>query len=361
MKIKQLSLIFKNKKVLITGNTGFKGSWLSLWMIKFGAKVYGYSNNVPTNPSNYKSLGLNKKITQIFGDVRDKEKFEKKIKLIKPDFIFHLAAQAIVKDSYQNPYKTWETNTFGTINLLEALKKFKKSCTVIIITSDKSYKNLELKRGYKENDILGGKDPYSASKASAGIAVYSYINSFFSVSKNIKIAVARAGNVIGGGDWTKDRLIPDCMKSWSNKKKIIIRNPNSTRPWQHVLEALSGYLFLAYYLKKKKGINGEAFNFGPSKSSNYTVLDILKILEKKLSKFNWSVEKSDKKFYESKLLKLNCNKATKKLGWKSILSINEIIDYLAIWYDFYYKKNKNLYNFSLNQIDEFEKILIKKL
>ena len=361
MKIKHLSNLFKDKRVLITGNTGFKGSWLSLWMIKFGAKVYGFSKNIPTNPSNFKVLKLNKYVNQTFGDIRNKKNFEKRIIQIKPDFIFHLAAQAIVKDSYKDPYNTWQTNTFGTINLMESIKKLKKRCTVILITSDKSYKNLELNRGYHENDLLGGKDPYSASKASADIAIYSYVNSFFYNSKKIKIAVARAGNVIGGGDWTKDRLIPDCFKSWSNKKKIFIRNPNSTRPWQHVLEALSGYLFLAYYLNKDQRLHGEVFNFGPNQRSNYSVLKILLLLKKKFSNFKWEVRKNKTKFYESKLLKLNSNKAKKILGWKSILNIEEMINFLCDWYKLYYMKNSDLLNFSLIQIKNFEKILEKKL
>jgi len=361
MKIKHLSNLFENKKVLITGNTGFKGSWLSLWMIRLGAKVYGLSNNIPTNPSNYKSFKLNKYINQTFADIRNKKNLEKKVLEIKPDFIFHLAAQAIVSKSYDDPYYTWETNTFGTINLLESLKKLQKKCIVVLITSDKSYKNLELNRGYHENDLLGGKDPYSASKASADIAIYSYINSFFLDSKHIKIAVARAGNVIGGGDWTKDRLIPDCFKSWSKNKNIYVRNPNSTRPWQHVLEALSGYLFLAYYLNKNKKLNGEVFNFGPNIKSNYSVSKILKLLEINLPNLRWKIKKNKKNLYESKLLKLNCQKASKRLGWKSVLGINDIIAFLCKWYNAYYDKNFDLYNFSLNQIKDFEKILEKKL
>lgn len=360
MKIRNITNIFKNKKIFITGNTGFKGSWLSLWMISIGAKVYGYSKNIPTNPSLYRSLNLEKHIIQTYADIRNKKKLKKKILQIKPDFIFHLAAQSIVKDSYENPSYTWETNTFGTINLIETFKDLKNKCVAVLITSDKSYKNLELKRGYSEDDILGGKDPYSASKASADIAIYSYINSYFLNNKNVKIATARAGNVIGGGDWSKDRLVPDCMNSWSKGEKILIRNPKSTRPWQNVLEALSGYLFLAYNLKKNDKFHGEVFNFGPNTKSNYSVLHILNYIKKRLPNFEWMIKSNKKKFYESKLLKLNCNKALKKLKWKSVLNIHEIVEYLTSWYDGYYKKI-DMFNFSINQIKKFEKILEKKL
>ena len=271
--------IFKNKKVLITGHTGFKGSWLSIWMHSLGANVLGISKNIPTYPSHYQLTGLDKIIKSKQLDLKDKKKLKKIIEDFKPDFIFHLAAQAIVKNSYVNPINTWESNLNGTIHLLESIKHIKK-IVVILITSDKVYKNLEIKRGYSENDLLGGIDPYGASKSATEIAIKSYIKSYFTNRRNkVLIAVARAGNVIGGGDWSENRLVPDCMKAWLKNKEVLIRNSNSTRPWQHVLEVLSGYISLAYKLNFNQKIHGQAFNFGP-KNKNYKVIEILKKIKK---------------------------------------------------------------------------------
>ena len=218
-------------------------------------------------------------------DLKDLKKLKLIFKKYKPDFVFHLAAQSLVKESYNSPIQTFQSNTIGTLNVLECIRNLSKKCISIIITSDKSYKNLELNRGYKENDILGGKDPYSASKASAELIIQFYINSFFSSKSNNKIvAIARAGNVIGGGDWSKNRLIPDCVKAWSKNKIAIIRNPKSTRPWQHVLEALRGYLNLAIKLSKNSNLHGEAFNFGPKNSQNKTVVELTNQAKK-----NWKI------------------------------------------------------------------------
>ena len=275
--MKKFRNIFNKKKVLITGHTGFKGSWLSLWMCLLGANVLGISKNFVTKPSHAKFLNFNENIDQHFFDIQNQKKLKKIINSFKPDFIFHLAAQALVHQSYKEPFETWKTNTFGTLNLLECLKNIKKNCVAIIITSDKCYKNLEIKRGYNENDKLGGDDPYSASKAAADIAIQSYIKSYFSSKKTkVRIGIARAGNVIGGGDWSENRLIPDCIKSWSKNKVATLRSPNSTRPWQHVLEALSGYLFFASHLKIKSCLHGEIFNFGPAKQNNYRVIEVVK-------------------------------------------------------------------------------------
>ena len=231
---------FKNKKILVIGHTGFKGSWLSLTLSSLNAKIYGISDTIPTKPSNFEILKIKKKLVQdIRCDIRDYKNLKKNIDKIKPEIIFHLAAQSLVKRSYDKPIETWTTNLIGTTNLLDVMRNYKKKCILVLITSDKSYKNVEKKSGYVETDILGGFDPYSASKASAELSIQSYIKSFFSEKKSsLRIGVARAGNVIGGGDWSQDRLIPDCIKSWSKNKKVNIRNFNSTRPWQHVLEAV---------------------------------------------------------------------------------------------------------------------------
>jgi len=350
---------FRNKTVLVTGHTGFKGSWLTSWLTLLGSKVIGLSINIPSYPSHFKALKLEKKIIHKKVDVRNLKLMKNIFKKYQPDYIFHLAAQALVKKSYSEPIYTWQTNTVGTLNILESLKEVKKKCSVVIITSDKSYRNLEIKRGYVENDILGGSDPYSASKASAELAIQSYINSFFSSKKTkIKIGIARAGNVVGGGDWSSDRLIPDCVKSWAKNKKVLIRNPKSTRPWQHVLEAVNGYLLLAYSLTKNKKLHGEAFNFGPNHKKNYSVIFLVNIMKKFWKKVSWKVIKKNKiRFHESNLLKLNCNKAKSKLKWKSILSFSETIKMVARWYKFYYTKSKNVYEITINQIKEYENLL----
>jgi len=355
---------FNGKKVIITGHTGFKGSWLTLWLIHLGAKVTGISDRTPTNPSNFEANQLKKKINHFKFDIRNKKKFLFIINKIKPDYIFHLAAQSLVKKSYKNPVETFETNTFGTLNLLEALKKvkFKKKCSVVIITSDKSYKNLEIKRGYKENDRLGGHDPYSASKACAELIIQSYINSFLKDNKRLFISIARAGNVIGGGDWSADRLIPDCIRSIQKKRKLKVRFAKSTRPWQHVLEAIFGYMILAIKQKNDNKINGNAFNFGPNNKSSLSVIGLVKEFKKKWPILNWQIVKSKKKIFESGLLKLNSDKALRILNWKCLMNANQTIILLVNWYKFFFEKKRktSMYDYSINQIKFYEKLIANK-
>ncbi len=357
MKKNELKKIFKNKRIVVTGHTGFKGSWLSYWLIKNGAKVIGVSKNIPTNPSHYRNLNLKKKIKEYFLKIEDINKLKNVIKKINPDFIFHLAAQSLVKKSFLDPIDTWKSNTFGTLSLLESLRLLKKKVVVILITSDKSYKNLELDRGYKENDILGGEDPYSGSKGATEILINSYIKSYFDKKNcNISIAVARAGNVIGGGDWSPDRLIPDCIRSWSKGKKVLIRNPHSTRPWQHVMEVIYGYMILAIKLKKNKNIHGEVFNFGPSIKNKMRVIDIVKRMRINWKKVSWKILKKNKNFKESKLLQLNSKKAKKKLNWNCILSTAETINFVTSWYKNFYTKKNNL-ALTSKQIETYEKLI----
>ncbi len=357
----KLSNYYKNKKILITGHTGFKGAWLSLVLSNFGAKILGISKNIPTTPSLYAATKLNKKINTKFLDIKDLNKLKKVIKKFNPDIIFHLAAQSLVKKSFLKPVETFSTNSIGTLNILESIRDLKKKCNIIIITSDKCYENREVKKGYKETDRFGGKDPYSASKASAEIILYSYFNSFIKKKDNLRISIARAGNVVGGGDWSDHRLVPDIIKSWSKNKTVNIRNLKSTRPWQHVLEAIFGYLLLCYKLNKKKNLNGEAFNFGPSGNYNYStkeVLEKLKILWPKKSKIK---VKKNFNITESTLLKLNCTKAKKKLSWVPILNFNSTFNLTISWYiNFYLKRKKNIYNFSKNQIDRYLVNFLKK-
>ena len=355
--------LFKNKTVIITGHTGFKGSWLSIWLIYLGAKVIGISNDIPTKPSNFVLNHLQSRVKNIKADVRNKKKLVELIKLYRPDYIFHLAAQSLVKKSYLHSKYTFETNSIGILNILEALVKYdaKKVCSVVIVTSDKSYRNLELKRGYKEDDILGGYDPYSASKACAELIIQCYLKSFFEKKKKIKISVARAGNVIGGGDWSENRIIPDCMRSIFYKKSLIIRFPNSTRPWQHVLEALYGYMILALKQKNNKNIVGNVFNFGPNNRTSIKVIDLIKRIKSQWNILNWRILKSKKSVYESKLLKLNSDKAHKILKWKCFMNADESINMVVNWYKFYFNnKNKNMYNFSIKQIKEFENLVKSK-
>ncbi len=343
---------FYKKKIIITGHTGFKGSWLSLWMHLMGAKVLGISNSEITTPSNFKTFNLGKKIISKNIDIRNYKLLRKQIYKFKPDFIFHLAAEAIVKRAFLNPKKTWETNTLGTLNILEILKNYNKKVTTIIITSDKVYKNKEITKGYKENDELGNLDPYSASKASADLAAQSYIRYYLLNKKNLKIALARAGNVIGGGDWSEGRLVPDCIKSWSKNKKVLLRNPNSTRPWQHVLDVLHGYILLSINLSKNKKLNGEAFNFGPKIGKNNQVLNVVKEMEKLWSKAKWKINKKNN-FFESKLLHLNSIKSKKNLNWNCVLNLKKTIYFTIMWYKNYYKEPKNIFDFSIDQIKKF--------
>tara|TARA_B100000575_G_scaffold23332_1_gene15887 strand:- start:988 stop:2052 length:1065 start_codon:yes stop_codon:yes gene_type:complete len=342
--------VFKNKKILITGHTGFKGSWLSLWLSNIGAKVYGISLKTK-NINHFNSLKI-RGVRSNYFDIKDQNKTRKVFKKIKPDFVFHLAAQALVKRSYDNSTETFLSNSIGTLNILEGLKCLKNNCTAVIITSDKVYKNFEVKRGYKENDIIGGQDPYSASKGCAELIIESYFSSFLKKNKNLRIAVARAGNVIGGGDWSQDRLIPDCAKSWKNKKPVILRNPNSTRPWQNVLDVIRGYMILAKTLKANNKLNGKPFNFGPQGNENYAVKDVIKILKKNWNKFNFKIKQSKKNYKEANLLKLNSSKANKILKWKCVLKFNQSVELTANWYKNYFN-TKDVRKTSLLTLEKY--------
>ena len=352
------SNIYNKKKVLITGHTGFKGSWLTTWLVNLGADVTGVSKDIPTTPSMFESLNIENKINHYFEDIRNYDALSQIIKSEKPDFIFHLAAQAIVSESYLDPVETISTNVIGTMNVLESVKNFKKKCTVVLITSDKAYENKEWIWGYKETDTLGGSDIYSGSKGAAELVIKSYFDSFLKHNKNLYIGISRAGNVVGGGDWAKNRIVVDCVKSWSKNKIVNIRQPNSTRPWQHVLEPISGYLTLGMELQKNYNINGEAFNFGPNSESNSTVLELITDLgvawtesnDQKLYKVT-----SSKKFKESVLLKLNCDKSLQLLNWTTNLKYNEMILFINDWYKNYFD-GKDMYKFTIKQIKSYQKL-----
>jgi CDP-glucose 4,6-dehydratase len=348
---------YKGKKVLVTGNTGFKGSWLTQWLIALGADVTGISDRVPTTPSLFEVLQLDSKIDHHFLDVRDAEALRSIVGKTAPDFVFHLAAQAIVSESYNDPLNTISTNVIGTANMLEALKSLDKPCTAIIITSDKCYENVEWERGYKETDHLGGKDIYSASKGAAELIIHAYHYSFFKKGSPVRIASVRAGNVIGGGDWALNRIVPDCFRAWANEKPVEIRNPKSTRPWQHVLEPLSGYLRMGQQLANDAKYNGEAYNFGPHAQQDETVLEVLETLathwDFKNMKEKFVYDKNSS-FHEAALLKLDCEKAKEELQWESTLEFKQTIALTAKWYNRYYNSDKaSIADFTLEQINEY--------
>jgi CDP-glucose 4,6-dehydratase len=355
--------IYRHKKILITGNTGFKGSWLSVWLLSMGAEVYGLSVDIPTKPSAFEELGLSKKVRHTVGDVCDLNRVKELIHTIEPDFVFHLAAQPIVSVSYKAPVDTIMSNVIGTTNVLEALRLYSKPCVAVIITSDKCYDNVEWVWGYKETDALGGKDIYSGSKGAAEVIFKSYYHSFFKKPDSlIRVATARAGNVIGGGDWALDRIVPDTMRSWSKQESVEIRNPRATRPWQHVLEPLSGYLLLGKMLYENPQFNGESFNFGPNDTHTHTVEDILKDLSA-----TWHIEKEkayratgDIKFHEAGLLKLNCDKALYDMRWTPVLSYGELIRYTGDWYYRFYEGDRDMYAYTVGQINDYCNLAVKK-
>ncbi len=350
-----LNQTFYSKKVIVTGHTGFKGSWLSKWLVTLGAEIYGVSIDVPSHPSHFSVIGLDREINDIRLDIKDTRHLNQLFLDIKPDFVFHLAAQSLVGKSYENPPDTWQVNTIGTMNVLEALRQLKNQCVVVLITSDKAYKNNEWIWGYRENDALGGNDPYSASKASAELVINSYIHSFFEKEGNIRIGIGRAGNVIGGGDWADRRIVPDCARSWAQNQIVPIRNPNATRPWQHVLEPLSGYLALAGCLHKNNEFHGEAFNFGPQSNHDYSVADLANEMKIHWNQAQWiNTSQEADNFYESKLLKLNCDKALHLLDWRSIWDFNTTVRETALWYKKYYASPKALMTkFTLAQISDY--------
>ncbi|PQJ21107.1 CDP-glucose 4,6-dehydratase [Tenacibaculum sp. SG-28] len=355
------SEIYKGKKVLVTGHTGFKGTWLTSWLLKLEASVIGVSREIPTQPSMFEELNLEDKITHYIEDVVNLKALKEIVFKEKPDFVFHLAAQPIVSLSYSDPIDTINSNVIGTTNILESLRKSNHNCTVVMITSDKAYDNVEQIWGYKENDHMGGKDIYSGSKGAAELIIKSYYNSFFQKpSSNVRLAIGRAGNVIGGGDWAKDRIVVDCMLAWSKGAGVEIRSPKATRPWQHVLEPLSGYLKLGLELYNDKKLNGEGFNFGPRAEQNRTVQQLLEDLSE-----CWSTEVNETfritdniPFHEAGLLKLNCDKALAYLKWQATLEYHETIKFTSEWYYNFYKKDIDILDFTLQQIQKYEELYI---
>ena len=336
--------IYKNKTVLVTGHTGFKGSWLVYWLNKMGAKVVGYSLKAPTTPNHIELLNLN--MDSIVGDIRDLDKLNQVFNKYKPDIVFHLAAQALVRLSYENPIETYETNVIGTLKVFEACRNAKVKA-IVNITSDKAYENKEWIWGYRENDPMGGYDPYSSSKGCADILSTSYRNSYFNIKDykikhNTLLATCRAGNVIGGGDWAKDRLITDIMLSVSQDKKVSIRNPKATRPWQYVLEPLSGYLHIGQKLLEEKVEFADAWNFGPSDEGSICVEEVVKNVKKHWDKIDYEINIDPNQLHEANLLKLDCSKAHILLKWKDVWDSQTTFEKTVKWYKSFYEEDKNI-------------------
>lgn len=358
--LKNAISVYKNKKVLITGHTGFKGSWLTLWLLSLGAKVSGYALKPPTEPALFDLLCLKDEIDHYDADIRDYNALSECLNAVRPDIIFHLAAQTLVRESYANPLDTLSTNVMGTANLLEATRKLGIKTNIIIVTSDKCYENQEWLFGYRESDKLGGYDPYSASKGATEIIASSFRRSFFNPEllhkHGVKIATVRAGNVIGGGDWAKDRIIPDCIKSLSKNASIQVRNPLATRPWQHVLEPLSGYLLLGSNLLtttyKDASTFCSAFNFGPIITSNRTVEVLVDEIINAWGRGDWTYNKDDA-HHEASLLNLTSDKAYHLLQWQPKWDFNTTVEKTVSWYLEILKDEKLAKSISLNQINEY--------
>lgn len=358
--LKELS-VYKDKTVLVTGNTGFKGSWMTMMLLRLEANVVGYALEPEVNgPPIYEELKLQNKVKQYFKDIRSFADIKKCIEETKPDIIFHLAAQPLVRESYANPLETFDINVMGTVNLLEAIREVNIDTNVVCITSDKSYENQEWFFGYRETDALGGHDPYSASKGASELIISSYRNSYFSSeslkARNVKIASARAGNVIGGGDWADDRIVPDCIRSLEKNESIFVRNPIATRPWQHVLEPTGGYLLLGAKMLEDES-NGEkyssAFNFGPLISSNRSVQTLVDEIIHHWGSGEWT-HNSENNVHEASLLNLTIDKAYHLLGWHPIWDFSEDVKYTVNWY----RERHNggdMYKFTDSQIDEYLK------
>ena len=352
--------------MLITGHTGFKGSWLAIWLKELGADIVGYSLAPPSEPNNFEATRLREKITHIHGDIRDLDRLMETFTKYQPEFVFHLAAQSLVRLSYDEPKLTFATNVGGTVNVFEAVRKTPSVKVLVNVTSDKCYENKEWVWGYRENDPLGGQDPYSASKGCAELVFNAYLKSFFSQSaahdRTIGAASARAGNVIGGGDWGTDRLVADCIRALSRHQPIGIRNPHAIRPWQHVLDPLGGYLLLGVRLSHDPGRYSGSWNFGPDDHSHLTVSEMADSLTKYWGHGSWNDLSDPKALHEANLLKLNCDKAHADLNWRSALTIDECLVMTAEWFKTFYagSQKEDMYRFCVGQIRKYEEMTVAK-
>lgn len=349
---------WKGKKVFITGHTGFKGSWLSLWLKNLEVELTGYSLDSSDQKSFFKDAKIANGMNSIIGDIRDIELLKKEVIKSKPDIIIHMAAQALVRDSYSDPVQTYSTNIMGTVNIFEAARECNSVKSLINVTSDKCYENKERELGYKENEPMGGYDPYSSSKGCAELVASAYRNSFFKPEGKINMASVRAGNVVGGGDWSKDRLIPDAIKAFYNNQKVLIRNPGAIRPWQFVLEPLRGYLMLAEKMYNGANDFASGWNFGPNDTD---VKNVEWIIQKLCSEWgqeaNWEYEKEKSKIlHEANYLKLDITRAKKMLKWSPTLNIEETIGFIVEWYKGY-ENNEDIRKISVDQIIKYQNLL----
>ncbi len=342
---------YHQKKVFVTGHTGFKGSWLCLWLTTLGAKAKGYALAPYTKDDHYNVIGLDSKIDSVLGDIRHYDNLKKEVDAFQPDVIFHLAAQPLVRESYLNPRETYETNVMGTVNIFEIARQLPTLQAIVNVTSDKCYDNVEKPIGYKETDPMGGFDPYSSSKGCSELVTAAYRKSFFGQHPAL-MASARAGNVIGGGDWCKDRIIPDCIRALYNHQPIIVRNPKAVRPWQHVLEPLSGYLLLASQSAKDAKQFSGGWNFGPDHNELVTVQQVVESVVTNWGEGSWQDTSDKNQPHEANLLNLDCTKAHNLLNWQPVLATTESVKYTIDWYKAF-KQNDNMEQVSLKQIKDY--------
>ncbi|MBF0343301.1 MAG: CDP-glucose 4,6-dehydratase [Nitrospirae bacterium] len=345
--------VYDNKRVLVTGHTGFKGSWLTLWLLTLKANVAGYSAYLPSEPCMFEVLGLKDRMTNYVGDIRDHSSLKEVFSNFQPEIVFHLAAQPIVRKAYETPKTTFDTNVAGTVNVLECIRTSPCVKTAVIITSDKCYQNREWNWGYRENDRLGGDDPYSASKACAEIVCNAYIRSFFLNGDTTRISTTRAGNVIGGGDWANDRIIPDCVRSLSVQRDVLIRSLSAIRPWQHVLEPISGYLWLNACLYDNVELHGEAFNFGPDQTVNKSVKELIELFLFYWGEGSWVQSSSQTIKKENSFLKLSSDKSLSLLKWHSVLSFDDTVRLTVQWYKSYYGGKDDMFKLTNEQIESY--------
>lgn len=344
---------WRNKKVMVTGHTGFKGSWLALWLESLGSNVLGYSKLPPTKINHYSLVDLENTSQSVIADIRELDKLKQVIKDYKPEIVFHLAAQSLVRPSYFDPIETYSTNVLGTINLFEAIRATDHTKVIVNITSDKCYENKEWLWGYRENEPMGGADPYSSSKACAELVTRCYQQSYFTETSQISLASARAGNVIGGGDWAEERLVPDMIRAFISKQPVAIRSPHSVRPWQHVLDPLAGYLQLAQALYEDKHRFVGGWNFGPDADSakpvSYLVEKVVSLWGEQAS---WEIQADKKNLKEANFLRLDCSKAKTELGWYAKWDLNIALTKTIEWYKAYYL-GQTMREHSLRQINEY--------
>jgi len=347
---------WKDKKVFVTGHTGFKGSWLCMWLKQLGVEVTGYALDPATDPNLFLAAHVSGGMESLIGDIRDRHGLAKAMLDARPEVVIHMAAQALVRYSYRHPVETYTTNVMGAVHLLEAVRQCDSVKSVLLITSDKCYENQEREEGYREDEPMGGFDPYSNSKGCAELVVSAYRRSFFDGGKKVSLATARAGNVIGGGDWSEDRLIPDMVRAFSTGDEVVIRHPKAVRPWQHVFEALHGYLLLLERMDDDPGSFSQAWNFGPADED---VRDVAWIVERFATAWgdaDWRIEADAEELHEAHLLKLDCSKARRELSWRPVVDIDQALQWTADWYRAYYGEHDTAL-ISGQQLDKFQQMV----